>query len=172
MILRTVTLAGQYGTVTLGAPSYATGDAVGFTLDQTDMNAGPTSLQREQYPLAPGGMVVQLPVGPREVQLAGSLWASSASEANALRSDLVAACTGTVLVTFQPKDVPLQLTGQLDGTVEFSDAAGFCLRWRLRIVCADPVAYAVAETTAAIGGSAAPVVMAGDGEVWLSLIHI
>jgi hypothetical protein len=169
MILRTISLRSPLATVVLGDPSYASGHAVGFTLDSAEMNAGPQRLQRDGYPLAPGGMVTQLPVEPREVQLSGRLWATSAAEANALRSQLVQACTGLVTIEFAPGAATLELTGLLDGSVELSDPAGYCMRFRLRLVCPDPVAYETSETTVAVGGAAGPVVNAGDGEVWPDL---
>lgn len=170
MILRTVTLASQLGSVTIGEPTYAAGgNVVGFTLSDIELAASPHRLTRESYQVAPGGMVAQSPVEPREVTISGALWATSAAEANALRSELVLACMGDVVVRYAPEGEDRELTGLLDGGVEFQQAGGYCMRFRLRLVCANPIAYAANTTTAAVGGTAGPLVNDGDGEVWPDL---
>jgi hypothetical protein len=169
MKLQTLTLAGARGTVTLGAlASGAGGHLSGYTIDDIEMDAAPLVTQTTPLPLAVGGLVPSGSLGVREIVVTGMVLGASRTAVNALRRQLVGAAAGDITVGFTPETSALELSGRIDGTIQFGDGGGHWLTYMVRIVCADPVAYATTDRSATINqvspGNA--VLTNGDGDVW------
>jgi hypothetical protein len=173
MIVRTVTLTSATGaSVTLGRVAFAAGSAYGYTLDRADLSPAPREPRKQALPLVGGGVVTPGRRGIRTVELDGQVIGRTPAEANALARQLVALVgdegdDGYTTVTYTPEGTTVALTGTLDGPVDLDHRGGSTIAYRLRLVCPDPLAYAVTGRT--VTASAAPgtaFTANGNAEVW------
>lgn len=173
MNVQTVTLTNAVGaSVTLGAVSYTSGHAVGYTLTKADLSPAPRAPRQQALPLVGGGVVTPGRPGIRVVTLEGQVLARTRTEANELRAALAAVVAdqgdaGYVTIGYTPQATALTLTGTLDGTAEFDTGRGTTVGYRLRFVCPDPLAYsATVRTVTAAGSPGTSFTVLGDASSW------
>lgn len=159
MILTEVTLTTTAGaTVTLGAPALIGGHAVGYTLDKADVSPAPRAPRQQTLPLVGGGVVTPGRPGIRTIEVEGLVIGRTASETNGLARALVEVLAdegdmGFTAIAFEREGTEVQLLGTLDGRVDLEERGGTLIRYRARLVCPDPTAYALDSRSVAAAAS-------------------
>lgn len=180
MSTQTVTLTDYTGrTVTLGSVTYTGGHAHGYTLDSADLSPAPRAPRQQALPLVGGGVVTPGRPGIRVVELAGTIVGRTATEANQLQAALAAIVadqgdSGFTSIRYTPDATLLELSGTLDGTARFEAQKGANLvRYSLRFVCPDPLAYSTTtRSVTAAGSPGTTFTVLGDANVWPTLTAV
>jgi len=154
-------------TITLGSVTYTTGAPSGFTLEEMSLDAAPRSLRTADLPLVAGGIVSPGHQSFRNVELSGMIVGVDAAAVQTLRATLVNALTDrgedSVRIRWTAGGSSRELSGYLDGSVEFTSTGSHFLRFMFSVVCPDPIAYSVTESSGAIGTT---VTNTGTADVW------
>jgi hypothetical protein len=173
MNVRELTLSTATTAVLLGDISTTSeGHAIGYTIDKLNMSPAPRNPRKQETPLAGGGIVTPGRRGIRLVEVEGRIVAPTAQEVNELRRGLVDVCNdfgddAYITVAFTPEDDELELTGTLDGQLDFETVHATTDRYRFTLACPDPLAYSTTvKTGTATASPGTTLTVDGDSEVW------
>lgn len=172
MFLDSLTVIAPTGaTVLLGVPSYdAAGALFGFLLDEVDLDPAPLVVYKDERVFSTGGLVTPGRRGAREITVKGEVWARDRVELNTLRRQLVEVLgdfgDDLVEVRFTPENTEVALLGTVEGAPSFKHLGGFVYSFDFRMVCPDPVAYALTPSSQALSPAGESCPMPGNAEVF------